>query len=67
MPKGAQKVVFGVPFRKDSEVSGESENEAPVWTPAPFSRLWAPNKAKDFDAISGRGPRKLGDYVFLRF
>ena len=28
--KGAQKEVFGEPFRKDSEVSGESENEAPV-------------------------------------
>ena len=29
-PKGAQKEVFGEPFRSDSEVSGESENEAPV-------------------------------------
>ena len=28
--KGAQKKVFGEPFRKDFEVSGESENEAPV-------------------------------------
>ena len=28
--KGAQKEVFGEPFRSDSEVSGESENEAPV-------------------------------------
>ena len=37
--KGAQKEVFGEPFRSDSEVSGESENEAPVWTPAPFSRF----------------------------
>ena len=37
--KGAQKKVFGEPFRSDSEVSGESENEAPVWTPAPFSRF----------------------------
>ena len=35
--KGAQKEVFGKPFRKDFEVSGESENEAPVWTPAPVS------------------------------
>ena len=37
--KGAQKEVFGEPFRSDSEVSGESENGAPVWTPAPFSRF----------------------------
>ena len=37
--KGAQKEVFGKPFRRDFEVSGESENEAPVWTPAPFSRF----------------------------
>ena len=29
-PKGAQKEVFGEPFRNDFEVSGESENEAPV-------------------------------------
>ena len=36
-PKNAQKEVFGKPFRSDSEVSGESENEAPVTTPAPFS------------------------------
>ena len=28
--KGAQKEVFGELFRSDSEVSGESENEAPV-------------------------------------
>jgi len=33
---GAQKEIFGEPFRSDSEVSGESENEAPVETPAPF-------------------------------
>ena len=38
-PKGAQKKVFGEPFRRDFEVSGESENEAPVWTPAPFWRF----------------------------
>ena len=38
-PKGAQKEVFGEPFRSDSEVSGESENKAPVWTPAPLSRF----------------------------
>ena len=37
--KGAQKEVFGEPFASDSEVSGESENEAPVWTPVPFSRF----------------------------
>ena len=29
-PKAAQKEVFGEPFRSDFEVSGESENEAPV-------------------------------------
>ena len=29
-PKGAQKEVFGEPVRSDSEVNGESENEAPV-------------------------------------
>ena len=29
-PKGSQKEVFGEPFRNDFEVSGESENEAPV-------------------------------------
>ena len=34
-----QKMVFGEPFGSDSEVSGESENEAPVWTPAPFSKV----------------------------
>ena len=28
--KGAQKKVFGEAFRSDFEVSGESENEAPV-------------------------------------
>ena len=28
--KGAQNEVFGEPFRSDSEVGGESENEAPV-------------------------------------
>ena len=28
--KGARKEVFGPPFRSDFEVSGESENEAPV-------------------------------------
>ena len=28
--KGAQKEVFGKPFRSHFEVSGESENEAPV-------------------------------------
>ena len=28
--KGAQKEVFLEPFRRDFEVSGESENEAPV-------------------------------------
>ena len=37
--KGAQKEVFGEPFRSDFEVSGESENEAPVLTPAPFWRF----------------------------
>ena len=37
--KGAQKEVFGEAFRSDSEVSGESENEAPVSTPAPFLRF----------------------------
>ena len=37
--KGAQKEVFGEPFRSNFEVSGESENEAPVETPAPFSRF----------------------------
>ena len=37
--KGAQKMGFGEAFRSDSEVSGESENEAPVPTPAPFSRF----------------------------
>ena len=37
--KGAQKEVFGVPFRCDSEVSGKSENEAPVKMAAPFSRF----------------------------
>ena len=36
---GARKEVFGEPFRSDSEVSGESEIEAPVWTPATFWRL----------------------------
>ena len=29
-PKGAQKKVFGMPFRSDFEVSGERANEAPV-------------------------------------
>ena len=29
-PKGAQKEVFGEPFRIDFDLSGESENEAPV-------------------------------------
>ena len=29
-PKGTQKEIFGEPFRSDFEVSGESENEAPV-------------------------------------
>ena len=28
--KGAQKEVFGVPFRRNFEVIGESQNEAPV-------------------------------------
>ena len=28
--KGTQKEVFGEPFRRDFEVSGESENGAPV-------------------------------------
>ena len=37
--KGARKEVFGEPFRTDFEVSGESENEAPVRTLAPFSRF----------------------------
>ena len=36
--KGAKKEVSGKPFRNDFEVSGESENEAAVQTPAPFSR-----------------------------
>ena len=35
-PKGAQKEVFGDLFRSDFEVSGESENEAPVETAVPF-------------------------------
>ena len=34
--KCAQKEVFGEPFRSDSEVSGESGNEAPVWTATRF-------------------------------
>ena len=38
-PKRAQKEVSGDPFWSDFEVSGESENEAPVLTPAPFSRF----------------------------
>ena len=37
--KGAQKMVFGEAFRSDSEVSGESWNEAPVLTAAPFSKF----------------------------
>ena len=37
--KGTQKEVFREPFRSDFEVSAESENEVPVWTPAPFSRF----------------------------
>ena len=37
--KGTQKEVFGKPFRSNLEVSGESENEAPVGTPAPFPRF----------------------------
>ena len=36
---GTQKEVSVEPFRSDSEVSGENENEAPVLTPAPFSRF----------------------------
>ena len=38
-PKGSQKEVFEEPFRSDFEVSGESENEAPVETAAPFPRF----------------------------
>ena len=38
-PKDAQKKVFGEPFRSDFEVSGESENETPVYTAASFSRF----------------------------
>ena len=56
MPKECPKV----PFWKDFGVGGESENEAPVWTPAPFLRFYGAKKAKDFDAISGRGPRSSG-------
>ena len=37
--KGTQKEVLGEPFRSDFQVSGESENEAPVWTPASFLRF----------------------------
>ena len=37
--KGARKEVFWEPFRSDSEVSGESENEARLCTPAPFWRF----------------------------
>ena len=66
-PKGAQKDVFGEPFRSESEVCCESENEAPVWTAAPFSRFWDVKKAIDFSAISGRGPRELQSAVFLHF
>ena len=65
--KDTQKKVFGVPFRSDFEVSGESENEAPVWTPAPFSRFQGAKKATDFSAISGRGLRKLRSAVFSHF
>ena len=46
--KSAQKDVFGKPFRSDFQVSGESENEAPVQTPAPFSRFQGAKKATDF-------------------
>ena len=38
-PRGAQKEVFEEPFRSDFELSGESENEAPVLSGAPFSRF----------------------------
>ena len=38
-PKVAEKKVFGDSFRSDFEVSGENENEAPVWTAASFSRF----------------------------
>ena len=65
--KGAQKEVFGKVFRSDSEVSGESENEAPVWPPTPFWRFQGAKKAKKIGAISGRGPRELQSAVFLHF
>ena len=65
--KGAQMEVLGEPFRSDFEVSGESENEAPVWMPAPFSRFQGAEKETDFSAISGRGLRELRSAVFSRF
>ena len=66
-PKGPQKEVFGQPFRSDFEVSGESENGAPVYTGASFSRFEGIKKAMDFDVIFGRGPRELGNVICSRF
>ena len=66
-PKGTQKEVLGEPFRSDFELSGESEDEVPVWTAASFSGFEGIQKAMDFDAIFGRGPRELGNDIFSRF
>mgnify|MGYP000184801350 CR=1 FL=1 len=66
-PKGSQKEVFGEPFRSDFEISSESENVAPVYTGASFSRFAGTKKAMDFDAIFGRVQGGLGVALFHVF
>ena len=51
------KECFGEPFRSHFEVSAESENEAPVWTPAPFSRFLGRQKSDRFLRYFRKGLR----------
>ena len=63
--KGAQKEVFGEAFRSDFEVSGESENKAPVWTPAPFSRFQGAKKSKQILRYFRKGSEGARGWRFL--
>ena len=66
-PKGAQKEVFGEPFRNDFEVSGKSENEAPAQTCSTVFEVLGRQKSDGFRRYFRKGSEGAQEWFFLRF
>ena len=62
--KGAQKNVFGVPFRCDSEVSGESENEARVLDGSTVFKVLGHQKSEKTSTLFSEGVRGSSGVAF---